>query len=116
MMGKDCSDLGVIVRLEDAGVPVRSGIELIHQRRTEHVRVADNQCALRLRRIGIEDGVDRVCPFRLQARVLLKAVPDAVFGVDGVIDLHHDQVLGVAVVQGLLPLSRASAAIEQRAA
>ena len=114
-MGKVCERLGVVVRLEDARVPACSGVELIHQVRAEDVRVAHNQRALRLRRIGVEDGVDGVCPFRLQARVLLKAIPDAVFGVDGVIDLHHDQVLAIAVVQRPLLLGCAAVAVEQRA-
>ena len=107
-MGKVCERLRVVVRLKDAGVPACAGIELIHKIGAEDVRVARNQRALRLRRIGVEDGVDGICPFRLQARVLLKAVPGAVFGVDGVIDLHHDQVLAVAVAQRPLLLGRAA--------
>jgi hypothetical protein len=79
------------------------------------MRVTHDKGALRLRRKGVEDGVDRIGPFCLQAGVLLEAIPDAVFGVDRVIDLQHDEVLAVAVVQRPLPLGRAAAAIEQGA-
>ncbi len=113
--GKGLERLRVIVRLEDARVPACAGVELIHEVRAEDVRVAHNQRALWLRRIGVKDGVDRIRPFRLQARILLKAVPDAVVGVDGVVDLHHDQVLAVAVVQRPLLLGCTAAAVEQRA-
>ena len=111
--GEDPQRLGVVARLEDAGVPVRSRIELIHQSRTEQMRVTDDQGALRLRRVGVENRVDRICPFRLQARILLEAIPDAVFGIDRVIDLQHDEVLSIAVVQRPLLQARAAAAIEQ---
>ena len=79
--------LRVVVRLEDAGVPACSGIELIDEVWTEQMRVPRDQRALRLRRKGVEDGVYRISPFCLEARVLLEAIPDAVFGVDRVVDL-----------------------------
>ena len=57
-----------------------------------------------------------ICPFRLQARVPLEAVPDAVFGVDGVIDLDHDQVLAIAVVQRPLLLGCAAVSVGSKRA
>ena len=75
------------------------------------MRVTDDECALRLRRIGIEDRIDRIGVGRLKPGVLLKAVPDAVLRIDGVIDLHHDEVFAVAVVERGLSLVRAAVAI-----
>ena len=74
------------------------------------MRVPHNQRALRLRRKRVEDGVDRVRPFCLQATILLEAIPDAVFGVNRVVDLHDDEVLAVVVVQRPLLLGCAAAA------
>ena len=77
------------------------------------MRVAGDQRALRLRRVGVEDGIDRVGVGRLQAGVLLEAVPDAVVRVDGVVDLEDDEVLAVAVVHRLRALVGAAGAVEQ---
>ena len=95
--GKIRLNLGVVVWLEDARIPARSGIELVDQIRREQMGVANSQCVLRLRRVGIEDGVDRIGIGGLQARVPLEAIPYAVVGVDGVIDLDDDEIFRVAV-------------------
>ena len=68
------------------------------------MRVACHQRPLRLGRIGIEDRVDGIGVRGLQPGILLKAVPDAIVGVDRLIDLDHDQVFAVVVVKRLLPL------------
>jgi hypothetical protein len=80
------------------------------------MRVTHDQGALRLRRIGIEDGVDRIGPFCLQAGILLEAIPHAVLGVDCVVNLQHDQVLAVVVIQGSLLLRCTATAVQQSAA
>ena len=77
------------------------------------MRVAGHQSALRLRRVRIEDRIDRVGVRGLQPRVLLEPVPDVLLRVDGVVDLDHDQVFAVAVVQRFLALVGAAAAVER---
>ena len=107
--------LGVVVRLEDAGIPARSRIELVDEGWAEHMRITHDKGSLRLRRKSVKDRVDRISPFSLQAGILLEAIPDAVFGIDGLIDLQHHEILTVAIVQRPLPLGRAAIAIEQGA-
>ena len=94
-------------------VPACAGIELVDEIRAEDMRVTRHQRALRLRRIRIEHRIDRIGVCGLQARVLLKPVPDAVVAIDGVVDLHHNQILAVAVVQRLLALVGAAASIKE---
>ena len=77
------------------------------------MRVAEHKRPLRLRRIRVEDRIDRIGVRGLQAGVLLEAIPDAVVRVDRVVDLDHDQILAVAVVQRLRALVGATRAIEQ---
>ena len=112
-MGKVCEHLRVVVRQKEAGIPARARVELIHQIRREQVRVAHHQRPLRLRRVRVEDRVDRIGVRSLQSGVLLEPVPDAVFRIDRVVDLEHDQILAVAVVQRLRPLVRAARAVKQ---
>ena len=111
--GESCQHLRVVVGQKEAGVPARAGVELIDQVRREEVRIAGDQRPLRLRRVGVEDRVDRVGVGRLQAGVLLEAVPDAVVCIDGVVDLEHDKVFAVGVVQRLRALVGAAGTIEK---
>ena len=55
--------------------------------------------------------IDGIGVRRLKPSVLLEPIPDAVAGVDRVVDLHHDEVFAVAVVQRSLPLASAAIAI-----
>jgi len=85
--GKGLLDLREVVRFEDAGIPACSWIELVDETGTEDMRVAGDKGVLRLWRVGVEDDVNGIGPGGLDAGVRLKAVPDGVGGVDGVVDL-----------------------------
>ena len=111
--GKVCKHLGKVVRLEHTGIPACAGIELIDQVGIKDMRVTHDQRSLWLRRESVEDGIDGIGKGGLQAGILLEAVPDVVVGIDGVIDLDHDEVFGVDVIQRFLALVGAAAAIEQ---
>jgi len=50
---------------------------------------------------------------RLQAGILLEAVPDAIVCIDGVVDLDDDQIFAVAVVHRLGSNVRATRAVEE---
>ena len=73
--------------------------------------VSSNESALQLRRIRVEDGIDRVRVRGLKTGVLLEAIPDAILRVDGVVDLHNDQVFAVAVVERGLALAGTAIAV-----
>ena len=75
--------------------------------------VAEYKGPLRLRRVGVEHGIDAVGVGSLQSRVLLKAVPDAVVRTDGVVYLDHYQIFAIAVIQRLCPYIGAAGSIEQ---
>ncbi len=109
--GEGLLHLRIVVRLKDAGVPAKAGIELVDQLVAEDVRVAGHQCSLRLRRVSIEDGIDRIGIRSLESGVLLKPIPHAVLRIERVIDLDHHKVFAVRVVQRSLTLVRASVAI-----
>src|SRR5271163_252032 len=80
--------------------------------RRKEVGVANDSGPLRLRRVCVEDGIDRIRVGGLQTRILLKLAPDAVLRIDGVIDLEDQQILTIAVVERLRADVRTSAAAE----
>ena len=111
--GKGCERLRIVVGKEEAGIPACARIELIHQVRREEVRVSGDERALRLRGVGVKDGVDGVGVGGLQTGVLLEPVPGTVIRAYGVVNLEDDQILAVLVIHRLGALVGASGAVEE---
>ena len=111
--GEGIEHLRVVVGQKQARIPAHARVELIDHIRRENTRVPEHQRPLRLRRIRVEDRIDRIGVCRLQAGILLEAVPDAIVCIDGVVDLDDDQIFAVAVVHRLGSNVRATRAVEE---
>ena len=125
--GKRRQRLLQVGRAEQALVPGERGIEVVHQARGEHVRVARCEGVKRLRRDGVEERIDGIGIGGLQAGVGLKAEPGDVAGVDVVVDasrlhllavvarMRNALAVGAAVSVGRVAACGAAVAVERAA-
>jgi hypothetical protein len=87
--------LGEVGGGEQAFVPGKRGIEIIHQTGREHVRVAGGEGIERLGRSGVKQGIDRVGVCRLLAGIGLKAKPGRIPLVYVVVDPRGLHLLAI---------------------
>ena len=110
-MGKRCQRLLKIGWSEQALIPGKRGIEIVHQACGEYVRIASGEGVERLRGDGVEDRIDRIGVGGLKSGVGLKPEPGDVFRIDVVIDAGGLHLFAIVAGMGNALAVRATISI-----